>query len=119
MSRAIVIGAGIVGVSSALWLLRSGVDVTLIDRDEPGQGTSFGNGGVLAACAVAPVTAPGMIQKSPKMLMDPEFPLFLRWGYLPKLMPWLVKYLSNANEGDTQRIAQGLTGIVADSLEQH
>ncbi len=68
MTRVVVIGAGIVGVSSALWLRRSGVDVTLIDRDDPGQGTSFGNGGVLAACGVAPVTAPGMILKSPKML---------------------------------------------------
>ena len=119
MKRVIVIGAGIVGVSSALWLRRAGHDVTLIDRDAPGQGTSFGNGGVLAACGVAPVTAPGMIRKSPKMLMDRDYPLFLRWGYLPKLAPWLVKYLSHANVGDTQRIARGLTGIVADSLEQH
>lgn len=119
MKRVVVIGAGIVGVSSALWLRRAGLDVTIIDRDAPGQGTSFGNGGVLAACGVAPVTAPGMIRKSPKMLMDQDFPLFLRWSYLPKLMPWLLKYLSHANVADTQRISRGLTGIVADSLEQH
>lgn len=119
MSRVIVIGAGIVGVSSALWLRRAGHAVTLIDRDAPGQGTSFGNAGVLAACGVMPVTFPGMIRKSPKMLLDRDFPLFLRWGYLPKLAPWLVKYLSHANVADTQRIARGLTGIVGDSLEQH
>ena len=55
----VVIGAGIVGVSTAIWLRRFGAEVTLVDRGAPGQGTSFGNGGVLAACAVLPVTGPG------------------------------------------------------------
>lgn len=119
MKQVIVIGAGIVGVSSALWLRRAGCDVTLIDRQDPGQGTSFGNGGVLAACGVAPVTYPGMVGKAPGLLMDRDFPLFLRWSYLPRLVPWLVKYLSHANVGDTERIARGLTGIVSDSVEQH
>jgi len=115
----IVIGAGIVGVSTAIWLRRAGRDVTLIDRAEPGMGTSYGNAGVLAACAIAPVTAPGLAPKGPKLLLDPNFPLFLRWPYLPKLAPWLLRYLSHANDKDTRRIARGLTTVVADSLEQH
>ncbi|MEM7679073.1 MAG: hypothetical protein AAF449_24105, partial [Myxococcota bacterium] len=49
--------------------------------------TSYGNAGVLAACSIAPGTAPGLIRKAPGMLRNPEFPLFLRWGYLPKLLP--------------------------------
>ena len=115
----IVIGAGIVGVSAALWLLRSGQKVTLIDRSEPGQGTSYGNAGVLAACSVVPVTTPGLIAKAPKLLLDPKFPLFMRWSYLPKLAPWLIRYLGHANDQDTRRIATGLTGITGDSVEQH
>lgn len=51
--------------------------------------------------------------------MNPDFPLFMRWGYFPKLVPWLLKYLGNANDSDTRRIADGLTTIVGDSVDQH
>lgn len=115
----VVIGAGIVGVSTAIWLRRFGAEVTLVDRGAPGQGTSFGNGGVLAACAVLPVTGPGLLRQAPRMLLDPGKPLFLRWSYLPKLLPWLLKYLSHANDKDTRRLAEALAPIVADSVEQH
>ncbi len=115
----VVIGAGIVGVSAAIWLARAGLRVTLIDRNAPGQGTSFGNAGVLASCSVVPVTAPGLALKGPKLLLDPSFPLFLRWSYLPRLAPWLLRYLSHANDNDTRRISNGLTPIVSDSVEQH
>jgi len=115
----LVIGAGIVGVSTAIWLRRAGVPVTLVDRAAPGQGTSYGNAGVLASCSMVPVTTPGLIRKAPGLALDPNFPLFMRWSYLPKLMPWLVKYLSHANDTDTRRIAEGLTPIVGDSVDQH
>ncbi|MFV2052126.1 NAD(P)/FAD-dependent oxidoreductase [Aliiroseovarius sp. YM-037] len=115
----VVIGAGIVGMSTAIWLRRAGKDVTVIDRGEPGQGTSFGNGGVLASAAVVPVTTPGLAVKGPKLLFDPNFPLFLRWSYLPRLAPWLIKYLAHANDADTRRISKGLELIVGDSVEQH
>jgi D-amino-acid dehydrogenase len=115
----VVIGAGIVGVSAAIWLRRGGAQVTLVDRAEPGRGTSHGNAGVLASLSILPVTAPGLLHKAPFMLASPDFPLFLRWMYLPRLAPWLVKYLGHANDTDTRRIAQGLTPIVSDSVEQH
>ena len=115
----IVIGAGIVGVSTAIWLRRAGIEVTLIDRGAPGQGTSYGNAGVLANCSMVPVTVPGLIRKGPRYALDPNFPLFLRWSYLPRLLPWLVKYLGHANDADTRRIAHGLTPIVSDGVEQH
>lgn len=118
--KIIIAGAGIVGVSTGIWLRRiCDADVTIIDRLPPGEGTSHGNAGVLAACSIAPVTAPGLIAKAPRMLMNPDYPLFLRWGYLPKLLPWLLKYLSNANDADTRRIANGLTDIVGDTVDQH
>ncbi|WP_299771338.1 FAD-binding oxidoreductase [uncultured Tateyamaria sp.] len=118
--RVIIAGAGIVGVSTGIWLRRiSDAEVTIIDRLPPGEGTSHGNAGVLAACSIAPVTAPGLTRKAPRMLVNPDFPLFMRWGYFPKLLPWLLRYLSNANDSDTRRIADGLTTIVADSVDQH
>ena len=115
----VIIGAGIVGVSTGIWLRRMGAQVTLVDRDAPGQGTSYGNAGVLAACSVVPVTIPGLALKGPKMALDPNFPLFLRWSYIPKLLPWLFKYLRHANDTDTRRISDGLTNIVGDAVDQH
>lgn len=114
-----IIGAGIVGVSTAIWLQRAGHDVTLVDKAGPGEGTSYGNGGVLASCAVVPVTGPGLLPKAPFMLLDPDQPLYLRWRYLPKLLPWLIRYLKHNNEADTRRIAQALAPIIGDSLEDH
>ncbi len=115
----VIIGAGIVGVSTALWLQRDGCDVTVIDKAGPGEGTSHGNGGVLASCSVVPVTVPGLLKKAPRMLFDPNQPLFMRSSYLPKLLPWLVRYLRHANASDTERIATALHGVVGDSLAEH
>lgn len=119
MGRVIVIGAGISGVSAAIWLQRSGRDVALIDRQAPGEGASFGNAGVLAACSVVPVTTPGLPLKAPGYVLNPNFPVYVIWRRLPHIMPWLFRYLCHANDRDTRRIASGLAKIVSDSVLQH
>ncbi len=92
-----VIGAGIVGVATALELARGGTRVTLVDRDGPAAGASRGSGDVLAASAVVPVTVPGLMRAAPRLLMSRAGSLFLRWPYLPRLAPGLARYLSHAN----------------------
>ncbi len=71
-----IIGAGIVGVSTAIWAQRERHKVILIDREGPAAGTSFGNAGLLASCGVVPVSTPGLLKKVPGMLLDPNQPLF-------------------------------------------
>ena len=115
----VVIGAGIVGVSTAIWLLRDGHRVTLIDKLGPGEGTSHGNGGVLASCSVVPVAVPGLLWKAPKMLFGRDGPLFLKWSYLPKLAPWLLRYLGHATHEAVRHRAQALTPIIGDSYADH
>jgi D-amino-acid dehydrogenase len=117
--RVVVIGGGIMGLSSAIWLLRSGRPVTIVDPGIARRPASFGNAGVLAACSVVPVTTPGLIAKAPLLVLDPNSPLFVRWRYLPKLMPWLFRYLRHANAGDAARIARGLAPLTRDSFVQH
>ena len=114
-----IIGAGIVGVSTAIWLQRDGHRVILIDGKGIGEGASYGNGGVLASCSIVPVTAPGLLRKAPAMLLDPGQPLFLKWCYLPRLAPWLIRYLGHANAADTKRIAAAMAPLVGDSLGEH
>jgi glycine/D-amino acid oxidase-like deaminating enzyme len=117
--RVVVIGGGIMGLASAIWLLRSGCAVTIVDPGIARRPASFGNAGVLAACSVVPVTTPGLISKAPLLLLNPNFPLFVRWRYLPKLMPWLVRYLKHANATDAARIARALAPLTRDTYAQH
>ncbi|WP_421868381.1 NAD(P)/FAD-dependent oxidoreductase [Motiliproteus sp.] len=83
-----IVGAGIVGLSSALWLQRAGYRVTLIDRDEPGMGASFGNAGLFADYARLPFTKFALMRKMPGMLLDSTSPLSMQGSYLPKLLPY-------------------------------
>ncbi|MCK9259848.1 MAG: FAD-binding oxidoreductase [Azoarcus sp.] len=83
-----VIGAGIVGLSSALWLQKMGAKVTLIDRNEPGLGTSFGNAGLFADYGRLPVASYAQLRKIPGMLLDKTSPLSLQPRYARHLMPY-------------------------------
>jgi D-amino-acid dehydrogenase len=117
--RVAVIGAGIVGVSSALWLQRAGHDVVLIDRLGIGEATSYGNAGVVACGSVVPVTEPGLLRKLPGYMLSSDGPLFLRWSYLPRLLPFLIPMLCQATPARAARAAQGLAPLATDAAEQH
>ncbi len=108
-----------VGVSTAIWLARDGHNITLIDREGPAAGTSFGNAGILASSSVVPVQTPGILQKIPGMLFRRDGPLFIKWRYLPHLLPWLRRYLSYRDAPHVESIAQALMPIIGDSVEQH
>ena len=88
-----IVGAGIVGLCTALEAQREGFTVTLIDRDAPGLGASFGNAGYLATELIDPLGTPETLKLVPKLWMDPKGPLCLPPSYLPKLTPWLLRFL--------------------------
>lgn len=115
----VVIGAGIVGVSTAIWLQRDGHKVVLIDREGPAAGTSYGNGGVVVPSGIVPINSPGLIKKAPGMLMRSESPLFMHWPYLPRMLPWLMRYLARANAKDARQVARALKPLLHQSVEQH
>ena len=117
--RIVVIGAGIVGVSTAIWLQRDGHDVVLLDREGPAAGTSYGNGGVLASSGIVPVNSPGILKSAISMIARRNPSLFIRWSYLPKMFPWLIRYLKGATPFRALETATALTNILHDSLEQH
>ncbi|MDP6389703.1 MAG: FAD-dependent oxidoreductase, partial [Alphaproteobacteria bacterium] len=94
--RIVVIGAGIAGVSAALYLQRDGHQVTVLDPRDPGTAASFGNAGVIARYGCVPTATPDMLARVPKLLMNPYGPLAIRWSYLPRLAPWLLQLIRNA-----------------------
>src|SRR5882762_10607467 len=85
----IVIGAGIVGTATARALQRAGHAVTLLDSDEPGQATSYGNAGFIAIDHVLPLARPSTLKRVPQMLMDRSGPLTVHMPSLPCCFPWL------------------------------
>ncbi|WP_347818397.1 FAD-binding oxidoreductase [uncultured Planktomarina sp.] len=119
MAHIVIAGAGIVGVSTAIWLQRAGHAVTLVDRMDGAMRTSYGNAGVLAAGAILPVPVPGLAWKLPKMLLSRDEPLFLQWRYLPRLFPFLMKYLSFARADHVAHAARSLFYLLSDSHAQH
>ena len=113
----IVIGAGIVGACCAGWLQRKGLSVTLVERDAPGEATSFGNAGSLSPTAVLPVAMPGMIPQIPGWLLDPLGPLVVRWSYLPQALPWLWRFIQCANVEQMWKTANALRPLLAPIFE--
>ncbi len=93
----VIIGAGIVGMSCALNLQREGHAVTVVDCRKPGEGCSQVHAGLISPGTCVPMALPGILSKIPKWLFDPLGPLSLRWRYLPRAMPFLVRILRNAN----------------------
>lgn len=117
----VVVGGGITGVSCAEWLRRDGWVVTLVDPIRPGDAgqTSFGNAGLIARTSVIPVATPSLVRKAPFMVLDPDAPLYLRWRYLPRLMPWLMPFLRNATPDRIRAIAGPLSQMTFDATDQH
>lgn len=91
--RIIVLGAGVAGLATALPLARAGRAVTVIDPLPPAGGSSFGNAGLLSPDTSIPVALPGMLRKVPGWLTDPLGPLVIRPSYLPRAMPWLLRWI--------------------------
>lgn len=109
----IVVGAGIVGMSAALALRLRGVPVTVVDRQAPGHGTSFGNAGTFATYEVQPIATPGILRSVPRMLLDPSGPLAIRWQYLPRLLPWLARFVAASAPATVERITGELATLTS------
>lgn len=102
--HATIIGAGIIGISTAAFLQRAGFRVTVIDRLPPGEGCSFGNAGGLAFAEIMPTIHPRIFSKIPGWLLDPLGPLTIRWSYLPKALPWFMAAARNGLPGRVKAI---------------
>ena len=116
---AIVVGAGIVGATTAYELQKAGIATTLIDADAPGMGCSYGNAGAISPGSVAPLAMPGVLRSVLDMLRDPEGPLHVRPSYLPRALPWLLRFVAAARPARVERIAAQLHDLHRGAIEAH
>ncbi len=108
----LVVGAGIVGTSTAYTLQKAGYQVTLVDRIGPCAGSSYGNAGAIVDSCV-PNALPGLIKSVPSMLLDPTGPLTIRWSYLHKITPWLVRFLRETQAERVEHNAKYLGALTS------
>ena len=108
-----IIGAGIQGVCNALFLQKKGFHVTLFDREEPGSQTaSYGNAGHFSPYASVPVNRPDILADVPSMLLSSTGPLALKWNYVPKMIPWFLKFLKNCSTKNMMHTAKYMHQIL-------
>ena len=115
MKNIAVVGAGIVGICCAYFLKKSGLSVTLIDREDPGTMTSFGHACSFADYANVPVNYPGLIWDIPKMLLKKDGPLAVDFFYIVKHLPWALSFLKNCKKEKVDEIASSLTNLLKHS----
>jgi D-amino-acid dehydrogenase len=108
---AIIIGGGIIGVTSALNLQKRGFSVTIIDKESIAAGATAGNCGLMAVSEIIPISKPGVLAQVPGWLMDSEGPVAIRPWHAIKMIPWLLRFLHSGKKENVIRIAQGLTSL--------
>lgn len=118
-AKVAVLGAGAVGVACALYLQREGHDVLLIDRDQPARGCSFGNAGLIQCSSVVPIAMPGILRAVPRMLLDPDQPLVIRWRHLLSLAPYLLHFMKEASASRAEANSRALAAIIPASFEAY
>jgi D-amino-acid dehydrogenase len=114
-----VIGGGIVGICVALYAQGTGRQVTVVERRTPGWSASGHNAGVLAVADPMPIGEPAVVRKVPHMLRDPLSPLAIRWSYLPRLAPWLVRFLLASRMRRVEAIGESLHGLTAHVVDAY
>ena len=108
-----IVGAGIQGISNALFLQKKGFSVTIFDRDEPGSpAASYGNAGHFSPYASVPINRPDVLIDVPAMLLSSTGPLALKWNYVPKMLPWFIQFIRNCTTKKMMHTAKNMHQIL-------
>ena len=108
-----IVGAGIQGISNALFLQKKGFTVTIFDRDQPGSpAASYGNAGHFSPYASVPINRPDVLTDVPAMLVSSTGPLALKWNYVPKMLPWFLQFIRNCTTKRMMHTAKNMHQIL-------
>lgn len=111
-ARTVVVGGGIVGLCCAFHLQERGREVVLVAPEDHG-GASTGNAGALAVTECVPASLPGLWRRVPGWALDPLGPLHVRPGQLPRLLPWILRFLRAGDLGRVREISDSLAALNA------
>lgn len=111
----VIVGAGVIGLASALALLEAGRGVRVIDSGRVGGGASHGNCGTITPSHAPPLAAPGMVAIALRWMLTPDAPLYIKPRIDPGLWRWLLGFAARCNPRDWQRSALGKSALLNDS----
>jgi len=114
-----VIGAGIVGLSTAYYIQKAGCQVILIDKQDPGTGTSRGHASMIANYGVPGINQPQVWQKFPRYLFSKSSPIAIQWSKIVKLTPWLIQFLKNCNTTSMKKTASHTSSLLKSALPNY
>lgn len=112
MSKAIVIGAGIMGLSTAYYLSKRGIEVTVIDKSDLNNNCSYGNAGYISPSHIIPLAAPKIVSKGLRWLLNPSSPFSVQIRPDPELIRWFILFYKHANEEHVERSIKPLLEIM-------
>ena len=113
----VVIGAGIIGTAIAHDLQKRGRQVVLLDRDAPGRGASFGNMASIAVTEFMPASRPSVWRQIPGWMLDPEGPVRVRPSYMPRLVPWFLRFIAASRPSKLRELEAQGAALCARSLD--
>jgi D-amino-acid dehydrogenase len=116
---AIVLGAGIVGTSVALNLVRRGRSVALVDRGPPGAETSYGNTGIIGGAGVYPTPFPNSIRTLIRVALKRAPEANYHLGFLPQVAPWLTAYRAASTVPRMIETARIMRPLFARAVAEH
>jgi D-amino-acid dehydrogenase len=111
----VVVGAGVIGLASALALLEAGRSVRVIDAGRIGGGASHGNCGTITPSHAPPLAAPGMVGVALRWMLTPDAPLYIKPRIDPMLWRWLLGFAARCNPRDWHRSATAKSALLNDS----
>jgi D-amino-acid dehydrogenase len=114
-TRAIVLGAGAVGLCCARELRRAGFQVTVVDSGAPGAGCSLGNAGLVTPSHVVPLAAPGLVWQGMKWMFDSASPFYIRPRLDFGLLAWLGRFAWASRKSNCDAATPVLRDLLAES----
>lgn len=115
----VVVGAGIVGLSVAWFLQERGARVTVVDREGPAAGASWGNAGLLSPAFSVPLPEPPVLKYGLRSLVDPGSPVTIPLTADPELVRFLVAFARHCTGGSWRRSMSAFNGLNRASLEAY
>ena len=109
--KVIVLGGGIVGLSTAYYLIQEGHEVTIIDKGRLDSGASHVNAGYLTPSHIVPMAAPGMISKGIKWMFNAKSPFYIKPRFDLDLIRWGLKFIKSCTNEHVQRSMKSILDI--------
>ncbi len=107
----VIVGAGIIGLFTAYYLLKEGKEIIIIDKGEGSSGCSIGNAGMIVPSHFIPLAQPGMLEKGLKWMFDSESPFYVKPRMSLSLMKWGWNFYKSANKNKVDRAIPALRDL--------